>query len=58
VVEEGSFGARLIVVLLVTIGTAANVWYQGRLWRNGLRLWHGVVLGLAGGVFVGFVALE
>ena len=33
--------ARLIIVLVVTAGVAANTWYQGRLWNNGLRLWHG-----------------
>jgi hypothetical protein len=58
VVDEGSLAARLIIVLVVTAGVAANTWYQGRLWNNGLRLWHGAALGAVAGVFVAFVALD
>jgi hypothetical protein len=58
VFEEGSLGARLTIVVLITMGVAAAVWYQGRLWNNGLRFWHGAVLGLTGGVVVAFLALD
>jgi len=54
VFEEGSLGARLTIIVLITMGVAAAVWYQGRRWNNGLRLWHGVVLGLIAGVFVAY----
>ena len=58
VFEEGSLGAKLTIVVLITLGVAAAVWYQGRLWNNGLRLWHGAVLGLVGGVVVALLALD
>jgi hypothetical protein len=62
VFEEGSLGARLTIVVLVTVGATAAVWYQGRLWndkfRFEIRAWHGAVFGLIGGVFVAFVSLD
>jgi hypothetical protein len=58
VFERGSLGAHLIVVLAVTVGMAATTWYQGRLWGNGLRFWHGAALGLPLGVLVAFAALD
>jgi hypothetical protein len=58
VFAEGSLGARLTIVVLTTVGVAAAVWYQGRLWNNRLRFWHGAVLGLIGGVVVAFLALH
>ena len=56
--EEGTLAARLVIAVLITVGVAATIWYQGRLWKNGLRLWHGAVLGLSSGVFVAFIALD
>jgi hypothetical protein len=58
VFEEGSLAARLLIVVLVTLGAGTTVWYQGRVWKNGLRFWHGVLLGLVGGFIVAFVALD
>jgi hypothetical protein len=58
VFEEGSFAARLTIVVLITVGVAAGVWYQSRLWNHERPLWHGAVLGLIGGVVVAFVALD
>ena len=58
VFEEGSLAARLLIVVLITLGAGATVWYQGRVWKNGLRFWHGALLGLGGGVIVAFVALD
>jgi hypothetical protein len=58
VFEEGSLAARLLIVVLITLGAGATVWYQGRVWKNGLRFWHGALLGLGGGVIVAFVAID
>lgn len=58
VFEEGTLATRVVIVVLVTVGVAATVWYQGRLWKNGLRLWHGAALGLVGGIVVAFVTLD
>jgi hypothetical protein len=58
VFEEGSLAASLLIVVLITLGAAATVWYQGRVWKNGLRFWHGALLGLVGGLVVAFIALD
>jgi hypothetical protein len=58
VFEEGSLAARLVIVVLIALGTGTTVWYQGRIWKNGLRFWHGALLGLVGGVIVAFIALD
>ena len=58
VFEEGSLAARLVIVVLITVGVATTIWYQGRLWNNGLRFWHGALLGVVGGVLIAFVALD
>ena len=58
VFEEGSVAARLVIVVLITLGVATTIWYQGRLWNNGLRFWHGALLGVAAGVLVAFVTLD
>ena len=57
--EEGSVAAKLVIVALVTVGVTANVWIQGRIWsHDGVRLWHGAILGLVVGVVVAFAALD
>lgn len=56
--EEGSLAAKLVIVVLVTVGVAATVWFQGRTWENGPRLWHGAIFGVVAGVLVAFAALS
>ena len=58
VVDEGSFAARLLIVLLISAGMGANAWYQGRVWNYDLRFWHGAALGLPVGFLVAFLALD